>query len=183
MQHLKGARNNSMNFSLQNSILILERTPNVLSALLTDLPIEWTSSNEGENTWSPFDILGHLIHGEETDWIPRTEIILKKTGEPFTPFDRFAQFEKSKDKTLTELLDKFQKLRKKNILKLKGFEISDRDLELIGTHPELGAVSLKNLLAAWTAHDLSHISQITRVMAKQYKGEVGIWTEYMKIMH
>jgi len=172
-----------MNFDLQKSLQILERTPDVLQALLQDLPADWTHQNEGTDTWSPYDIIGHLIHGEETDWVVRTELILNRSKEPFIPFDRFAQFEKSKGKSLQELLDQFQALRAANLEKMRSFTISPADLELTGIHPGLGEVSLKNLLATWTTHDLSHISQITRVMAKLYKEEIGIWTKYMKIMH
>lgn len=172
-----------MTFELEKSILILERTPEVLQTLLENLPEEWTAKNEGEDTWSPYDIIGHLIHGEQTDWVVRTEIILAQKSQAFTPFDRFAQFENSKGKTLSQLLLEFKQLRIENLKKLKSLNIKDSDLALKGTHPELGEVSLKNLLATWTAHDLSHISQITRVMAKLYKEEVGIWTRYMKIMH
>ena len=172
-----------MTFDLQKSLQILERTPEVLQALLQKLPEEWTHQNEGEATWSPYDILGHLIHGEETDWVVRTDLILSHSKEPFTPFDRFAQFEKSKGKSLQELLDQFRALRMANLAKIRGFNISSSDLALTGIHPGLGEVSLKNLLATWTAHDLSHISQITRVMAKLHKEEIGVWTKYMKIMH
>ncbi len=172
-----------MQFDLNQSIEILSRTPHVLSQLLSNVSHDWTSNNEGENTWSPFDIVGHLIQGEETDWIPRTEMILSRNEAPFTPFDRFAQFEKSKGKTMPQLLASFTQLRSDNLGKLKGFGLTQEDLNLTGTHPALGRVTLKNLLATWTAHDLSHISQITRVMAKQYKEEVGVWVEYMNIMH
>lgn len=172
-----------MRFDLAQSVLLLEKTPAVLRTLLSDLPQEWISSDEGSATWSPFDILGHLIHGEETDWIPRTKIILDRSMKPFEPFDRFAQDEQSKGKTLVQLMDTFTLLRENNVAELKSLEISEADLELTGIHPELGEVTLKNLLATWTAHDLSHLSQITRVMAKQYRHEIGVWTKYMKIMH
>ncbi len=171
-----------MRFDLAQSVLLLEKTPAVLRTLLSDLPQEWISSDEGSATWSPFDILGHLIHGEETDWIPRTKIILDRSMKPFEPFDRFAQDEQSKGKTLVQLMDTFTLLRENNVAELKSLEISEADLELTGIHPELGEVTLKNLLATWTAHDLSHLSQITRVMAKQYRHEIGVWTKYMKIM-
>ena len=172
-----------MRFDLAQSVLLLEKTPAVLRTLLSDLPQEWISSDEGSATWSPVDILGHLIHGEETDWIPRTKIILDRSMKPFEPFDRFAQDEQSKGKTLVQLMDTFTLLRENNVAELKSLEISEADLELTGIHPELGEVTLKNLLATWTAHDLSHLSQITRVMAKQYRHEIGVWTKYMKIMH
>lgn len=171
-----------MKFSLEKSIEILERTPSVLNSLLGDLSEEWVFQNEGEGTWSPFDILGHLIHGERTDWIVRTEIILEKRNHSFEPFDRFAQLQASR-KSMDQLLETFETLRNSNLEKLKNLNITESDLDLKGVHPELGPVTLKNLLATWTAHDLSHISQIARVMAKSYKSEVGIWTKYMKIMH
>ena len=172
-----------MNFDLDEAILILERTPKVLRVLLQDLPEDWTHQNEGTSTWSPFDVLGHLIHGEETDWIPRAKIILSQRNEAFTPFDRFAQEEKSKGKTMEQLLAQFADIREKNLLELSELNIKETDLDLTGKHPELGEVTLKNLLSTWTAHDLSHLSQITRVMAKQYREEIGIWTKYMNIMH
>lgn len=172
-----------MQFNLHTSIEILERTPLALNQLLSGLSANWTSPNEGPDTWSPYDVVGHLIHGEVTDWIPRTEIILSQSGTPFTPFDRFAQFESSKGKNLQLLLDKFAELRSQNIAKLKSFNLSEKDLDLEGTHPELGSVKLKNLLASWVVHDLGHIVQISRVMAKQYKDEVGVWTEYLAVLH
>ena len=173
-----------MAFNLQKSILILERTPNVLDALLRNLPYEWTHRNEGENTWSPFDVVGHLLHGEKTDWIERTNIILKNDLTiSFAPFDRFAQFEDSKGKTMNDLLDEFAELRKVNLKILKDLVISERNFELIGNHPNLGKVTLKQLLASWVAHDLGHIAQITRVMAKQYKDDVGPWKQFMGVLN
>ena len=171
-----------MKFDLQKSIDLLSRTPAVLETLLKDVSEEWTSANEGANTWSPFDVLGHLIQGEETDWIPRAKIILSGSEEPFEPFDRFAQLEKSKGKSLEQLLTEFTRLREANLEQLKSFKLTEGELNLTGTHPALGEVTLRNLLATWTAHDLSHIAQISRVMAKQYREEVGVWVEYMRIM-
>ena len=171
-----------MKFDLQKSIDLLSRTPAVLETLLKDVSEEWTSANEGANTWSPFDVLGHLIQGEETDWIPRAKIILSGSEEPFEPFDRFAQLEKSKGKNLEQLLAEFTRLREANLEQLKSFKLTEGELNLTGTHPALGEVTLRNLLATWTAHDLSHIAQISRVMAKQYREEVGVWVEYMRIM-
>ena len=171
-----------MDFDLNRSIEILESTPPTLSSLLRVASEEWIYGNEGPDTWSPFDVIGHLIHGEQTDWIPRMEIILSGSTQPFRPFDRFAQKEKSKGKTITELLQTFQQLRTDNIEKLKSFQLTESDLALVGTHPELGQVTLKNLIATWTSHDLSHLSQIGRVMAKQLKAEVGPWHQYMKIL-
>ena len=173
-----------MRFDLEESIEILSRTPKVIRTLLEELPQDWTSNNEGENTWSPFDVVGHLIHGEETDWIPRIEIILDQGKNlTFTPFDRFAQFEKSKGKDLIQLLDEFEEKRNQNIDMLKSKNLSQNDLELPGIHPELGPVKLKEVIAAWVVHDLGHIAQISRVMAKQFKFEIGPWTKYMRIVN
>lgn len=172
-----------MEFNLNKALEVLERTPNVLKILLQNISIDWTNQNEGENTWSPFDVVGHLIHGEITDWVPRTEIILSNAAnKTFVPFDRFAQFENSKGKTLEELLDTFAQLRSENLDKLRAMNISESDLQKEGTHPELGQVTLKQLLSAWTVHDLGHIAQISRVMAKQYTAEVGVWTQYLAIL-
>ncbi|MEM7298899.1 MAG: DinB family protein [Bacteroidota bacterium] len=171
-----------MHYSLDDAIDILERTPKVLSTLLKDLPEDWTHSNEGENTWSPFDVVGHLIHGEKTDWVTRTKIILSKETKAFKPFDRFAQFEESKGKNLTQLLEEFQTLRSENVKSLKDLDITSETLEWEGTHPELGKITLRNLLSTWVAHDLGHIAQISRVMAKQYTKEVGVWTQYLGIL-
>ncbi|MCF6131487.1 DinB family protein [Flavobacterium wongokense] len=172
-----------MNFNLSKSIEILERTPTVLETLLNGLSNEWIQNNEGEETWSPFDVLGHLIHGEKTDWIARTEIILSdKADKTFPPFDRFAQFEESKGKTISDLLNEFTDLRNTNLIALKSKNITSEDLTKTGIHPTFGAVTLENLLACWVAHDLGHIAQISRVMAKQYKEEVGPWREFLPIL-
>jgi len=172
-----------MEFSLPKTLEILERTPSVLNTLLTGLSSEWTSATEGGDTWSVFDVVGHLIHGEKTDWIPRVEIILQyQDTKAFKPFDRFAQFEESKGKTLTQLLAEFETLRKENLQKLASFNLQESHLKLKGKHPALGEVTLSELLATWLAHDLNHISQISRIMAKQYKNEVGVWVEYLRIL-
>lgn len=171
-----------MNFELNKSIEILKTTPYVLKSLLTNLSNEWINSNEGKDTWSCYDIVGHLIHGEKTDWITRSKIILDNdSNKKFSPFDRFAQFENSKGKNLNQLLEEFELLRMNNISKLKSFNISNKDLHLEGIHPEFGVINLKQLLATWVAHDLSHLSQISRVLAFQYKNEVGPWTAYLGI--
>jgi len=173
-----------MNFSLPNSIEILERTPEVLLTMLKDLPSEWTMANEGGESWSAYDVVGHLIHGELTDWIPRMEIILSTNSDrSFKPFDRFAQFENSKGKTLDQLLDEFKTLRRENIELLKSKQLTEQDLERTGMHPAFGEVSLAQLLSTWTVHDLNHIAQISRVLAIQYKAAVGPWTEYLRILH
>lgn len=169
-----------MHFDLKQSIEILERTPSVLSALLKGLSSEWLLANEGEDTWSPYDVLGHYIEGEEKDWIPRMHIILSdKTDKQFIPFDRFAQLSKNKNKTTDELLHEFAELRRKNILQLKEADLTEEKLGKTGVHPEFGSVTLRELLAAWVAHDLNHIVQISRVMAKQYKTAMGPWTKYI----
>ena len=172
-----------MNFDLKKAIEILERTPSVLESLLGNLSDDWTSRNEGENTWSPYDVVGHLIHGENTDWLPRTKIILSRgTNTDFEPYDRFAQFENSKGKSLRQLLSTFKKLRKANMDELKFMNFEENELELTGIHPEFGAVTLRQLLAAWVVHDLGHIVQISRVMAKQYKEEAGPWVKYLTVL-
>lgn len=172
-----------MNFNLERSIEILERTPLVLKSMLTGISGEWTSANEGDETWSAFDVVGHLIHGELTDWIPRAELILSRTGSKrFAPFDRFAQFEVSKGKSLAELLKTFEELRQRNIRHLRDKNISEHDLERKGIHPEFGDVTLSQLLATWVVHDLNHIAQISRVMAKQYKEAVGPWTVFLRVL-
>jgi hypothetical protein len=172
-----------MTFELSKAIEILERTPSVLNHLIKNLSEEWTSNNEGKETWSPFDVVGHLIHGENTDWIPRTKIVLNGDREvKFTPFDRFAQYEFSKGKSLHDLLTEFEVVRYENLEQLKSFNIQPTDLEKEATHPELGIVSLRNLLSSWVVHDLGHIAQISRVMAKQYSSEIGPWHQYMGIL-
>lgn len=172
-----------MHFDIEKSIEILERTPLVLKVMLNGLPDEWTMNNEGPDTWSPYDVVGHLIHGEKTDWIPRMEIILSgNTDRQFTPFDRFAQFEASKGKTLQDLLEEFTLLRNENLEKLTQANITGDDLLKTAIHPVFGSVTLEQLLATWTAHDLNHIAQVARVMAKQYKEAVGPWTAFLKIL-
>jgi hypothetical protein len=173
-----------MKFDLNRSLELLERTPIILETMLAGLSEEWIHSNEGPDTWSPYDILGHLIHGEKTDWIPRMELILSDNAEKtFEPFDRFAQFKASKGKTLQQLLDEFKKLRKRNIQQLLSKGLTEGDLEQHGLHPVFKQVSLRQLLSTWVVHDLNHIAQIARVMAKQYKTAVGPWKAYLKIVN
>lgn len=173
-----------MEFNLTKAIEILERTPQVLTTLLNGLSAEWIQNNEGEETWSPFDIIGHLIHGEKTDWIVRTEIILSdQPDKTFASFDRFAQFEESKRKSISQLLDEFQNLRKQNLVALKSKNLNFEDLNKTGVHPVFGAVTMKQLLSTWVAHDLGHLAQISRVMAKQYKDEVGPWQNYLPVLN
>ncbi len=172
-----------MQFQLQKSIQILQRTPATLRALLSGLSEEWVAGNEGPETFSPFDVVGHLIHGERTDWIPRARIILQHgPSQPFEPFDRFAMWEENRDKTLASLLDTFEVLRRENLAALERLRLSEADLDRKGTHPELGAVTMRQLLATWAVHDLNHIGQIARVMARQYESEVGPWREYIGIL-
>ena len=175
-----------MIFSTDKTIEILEQTPETLIRLTKGLSSFWTNSNEGENTWTVFDVIGHLLHGEKTDWLVRTKIILSDNfndpDKSFIPFDRFAQSETSIGKTLAELLDEFKEIRYNNLLELKSLEISETDLAKTGIHPEFGTVTLKQLLSTWAVHDLDHISQIARIIAKQYKEETGPWIEFLKIL-
>jgi len=172
-----------MNFTLEKSIQILERTPNVLDAMLRNISADWTLHNEGGESWSVYDIIGHLIHGEKTDWIPRAQIILsEKSDKKFEKYDRFAQFEESKGKSFSQLLNEFKILREKNIEILRSLNITDKNLQAKGIHPAFGEVTLSQLLSTWVVHDLNHIAQISRVIAKQYKLDVGPWTEYLKIL-
>jgi uncharacterized damage-inducible protein DinB len=172
-----------MEFTLEASVPILRRTPTVLRAWLLDLPEPWIRGNEGANTWSPFDVVGHLIHGERTDWLPRAEHLLKH-GESvaFVPFDRFAQLENSRGKTLAQLLDEFATARKESLRRLDELALTPADLAKRGRHPELGSVTLAQHLATWVAHDLSHIGQIARVMGRQYTEAVGPWRAYLPML-
>lgn len=172
-----------MNFDLPEGLAVLERTPVALRALLAGLPDGWATGTEGAETWSPYDVVGHLIHGERTDWIARAEIILAQgENRRFTPFDRFAQFTESQGKSLEDLLEEFAELRAHNLALVWSWRLTDSQLELEGEHPALGTVTLRNLLATWVAHDLNHLGQVARVMAKQYREEVGPWREYLPIM-
>ncbi len=172
-----------MNFNITEAIEILSRTPGTLRAMLAGLSDNWAKTNEGEKTWSPFDVLGHLIHGEETDWIPRLRIIIE-SGEsrPFPPFDREAQFRKSKGKTLSELLDEFGRIRMENVATLKQAFAKGIELDKRGMHPALGSVTIRELLATWVVHDLDHLAQITRAMAGRYDDDVGPWKQYLGIL-
>lgn len=172
-----------MNFSLDKSVEILERTPVVLEKLLLGISDDWTLSNEGENTFSPYDVIGHLIEGEKTDWIIRLDVILSDTeNKEFKPYDRFAQYENSKGKSLSELLEEFKMLRSRNLSYLRAKNLREMELDMTGIHPKFGNVTLRQLISTWTVHDLSHIAQIARVMCKQYFEEVGPWTEYLPIL-
>ena len=170
-------------FELAEGTALLARTPAALDALLRGLPEPWVVANEGENTWSPFDVIGHLIHGEKTDWVPRAKIILEHgNARPFEKFNRFAQFDESAGRTIDSLLDEFAELRAANLRVLQALDITEADLDRPGRHPELGAVTLRQLLATWVAHDLDHVVQISRVMARRYTDDVGPWHAYLRII-
>lgn len=172
-----------MEHNLDDTISLLARTPATLNALLRDLPESWTLQNEGEKTWSPFDVIGHLIHGEKTDFIPRVNMILQfGDAQTFVPFDRWAQERESLGKGLGQLLDEFAELRSRNLDELRALNLREEDLGRRGRHPALGTVTLSQLLASWAAHDLSHLHQIARVMAYQYRDAVGPWRAYMGVM-
>ena len=171
-------------FDLPSGIAVLERTPATLRTMLAGLPDEWISATEGPESWSPYDVIGHLVHGERTDWIPRARIVLaQQPNRRFEPYDRFAQFRESKGKSLITLLDEFAELRAANLATLKGWNLTDTELALEAEHPELGPVTLRQLLATWVAHDLGHILQIARVMAKQYRSAIGPWTRYLSVFN
>ncbi len=173
-----------MKFNLDHAYDLLGRTPKLLKSLLTDFDTKWANSNEGPSTWSAFDVVGHLIHGERADWLSRTNMILHD-GESklFTPFDREAMFEASKGKSLNQLLDEFDELRANNLMEIKSLNLQDEDFSKTGTHPSFGRVTLEELLSCWVVHDLNHLSQISRVLAFQYKENVGPWEEYLPILH
>ncbi|MEQ1948620.1 MAG: DinB family protein [Bryobacteraceae bacterium] len=168
---------------LDECLDVLTRTPRTLDAMLRGISPAWTSAAEGPGTWSPYDVIGHLIHGEKTDWIPRLRIILEHgTSRPFDTFDRQAQFNESQGKSTSVLLDEFAAARAESITALRAFHLTPEQLNLSGTHPAFGRVTARQLLATWTAHDLAHILQINRVMARRYKAEVGPWAEYLSVM-
>jgi len=173
-----------MQHNLQDTVALLARTPAALDALLRGLPETWTLQNEGEKTWSAFDIVGHLIHGERTDWMPRARMILQfGESKAFEPFDRWAQERESQGKSLAQLLDEFARLRSENLNELRALNLKPEDLARRGQHPALGVVTLSQLLATWAAHDLTHLHQISRVMAHQYRDAVGPWSAYLGVLH
>lgn len=172
-----------MQFDLTTGAAVLERTPRTLRTMLAGLPASWIQATEGPNTWSPFDIVGHLIHGERDDWIPRARAILDQgPNRCFTPFDRTAMFRDSAGKSLAQLLDEFESLRADSLTTLRRWQLGDAQLALEGEHPEFGRVTLRQLLATWVVHDLGHIAQIARVMAKQYREAIGPWRAYLPVV-
>ena len=172
-----------MEHNLPQTMLLLARTPATLNALLRDLPETWTLQNEGENTWSAFDVVGHLIHCERTDWMPRARTVLQfGEDQTFGPFDRWGHVRESQGKSLEQLLDEFARLRSENLDELRALNLQQQDLERRGRHPALGVVTLSELLATWAVHDLTHLHQISRVMAHQYRDAVGPWSEYLGVL-
>jgi len=170
-------------FVMEEAVAILARTPATLDTLLRGLPDGWIVAHEGGDTWSPFDVIGHLIHGERTDWVPRAKIILEHgEARAFDKFDRFAQLAVSQGRTLASLLDELATLRQDSLRELATLRLTDADLDRRGRHPELGVVTLRQLLATWVAHDLDHVVQISRVLARQYSDEVGPWRAYLRII-
>jgi hypothetical protein len=168
--------------SLGEAVAILERTPASLAALLDGLPETWVRATEGGDTWSPYDVIGHLIHGERTDWIPRARHILAGDARPFERFDRTARFTEGEARSLHELLSKFTELRRESLAALAAMNLTESDLGRRGVHPELGEVTLGQLLATWVVHDLDHVVQIARTMAKVYTRATGPWIEYLSVL-
>jgi len=174
---------NSTEFSPSDAVAILTRTPAILNAWLRGLPEAWVLRNEGKDTWSAFDIVGHLIVGERTDWMPRVRVILEDgEARPFDPFDRFAQAKESRGKSLEQLLDDFTRLRRENLAALRAQNLQPEDVTRRGRHPALGVVTLSELLATWAVHDLTHMHQLSRVMAHQYRDAVGPWSAYLGVL-
>ncbi|AJO16342.1 MAG: DinB family protein [Bacillus sp. (in: Bacteria)] len=172
-----------MNFQLEEAIEILERTPQTLSQLLTGLSSPWISCNEGEDTWNAFDVVGHLIEGEKNNWLPRIKLIVTEGAtEPFPPFDRFSQLNQNDGKTMEQLLNEFADIRRANLKTLQQIIDPETDFEQTGMHPEFGIVKLREQISTWVAHDLTHISQIARVLAKRYQDDVGPWRAYLRIL-
>ncbi len=172
-----------MNYDLREARALLGRTPAVLDALLRGVPLAWVHANEGPDTFSPFDVLGHLIHGERTDWVPRAKVILEHgESRPFEPFDRYAHRRAVMGRTPAQLLDEFASLRQGSLVTLEGWRLTTADLARRGRHPVFGPVTLHELLASWVVHDLEHVAQVARVMARQYADEVGPWAAYLPIL-
>jgi DinB superfamily len=172
-----------MRFQLELSIDVLRRTPGTLLGFLSDLEEAWSRATEGPETFSPFDVVGHLIDGEETDWIPRARIILARGPNPaFEPYDRFRHRGRNAQRTLESLLEEFAQLRAASLEVLRSWHLTEAELDLPGAHPSLGRVTLRQLLAAWVVHDLGHVAQVARVMAKQYREEIGPWMPYLPVV-
>ena len=173
-----------MAHDLPQTMSLLARTPAVLDALLRDLPESWTQRNEGEGTWCPVDVVGHLIHAERTDWMPRARMVLQfGEGRAFEPFDRLGQERESRGKALGQLLDEFVRLRSQNLVELRAMNLRPEELSARGRHPDFGPVTLSALLATWAVHDLTHLHQVSRVMAHQYRDAVGPWSKYLGVLH
>lgn len=173
-----------MKFDLERSIEVLAATPAAVRTLLGDLSEDWTASTGDRDNWEPFDIIGHYIYAEEADWIPRARVILAQADDrTFPPFDRYGQFERPDDESLSDRLEEFARIRNENIEILRSWELVDEELELKGIHPQFGEVSLRELIATWVVHDLTHLRQISTVMAKRYEKAVGPWKEYLSILN
>jgi hypothetical protein len=173
-----------MEHDLSDTLALLTRTPAVLDALLRDLPEAWTHSKEGENTWNAFEVVGHLIHAERTDWMPRVRTILGSwEAREFEPFDRMGHVREIQGRSLGDLLDEFARVRSDNLTDLRGLKLTEDDLDRRGLHPALGSVTLSELLATWAAHDLTHLHQVSRVLAHQYREAVGPWSQYLGVLH
>ncbi len=171
-------------FRVADAVTVLTRTPAILDALLRGMPEGWARGNEGEDTWSPFDIVGHLMVGERTDWMPRVRILLEHgEGRAFDPFDRFAQGKESQEQSLEQRLDDLARLRRESLAALEALNLQPEDLRRRGRHPALGVVTLGELLATWAAHDLTHLHQLSRVMAYRYRNAVGPWSAYLGVLH
>ncbi|HEX5229999.1 MAG TPA: DinB family protein [Bryobacteraceae bacterium] len=169
--------------NLDVSIALLSRTPAALHGLLEGLPDFWTRSNEGSDSWSAYDVIGHLIHTERTDWMLRAKIVLQSgEAQPFTPVDRLAQLREGQGKSLVQLLDEFARLRSENLAELRAMTLQPADFERRGMHPSLGPVTLAHLLSAWTVHDLTHLHQISRILAHQYRDAVGPWARFLGVL-
>jgi DinB family protein len=172
-----------MEFEIDNSIALLSRTPAALNALLRDLPAAWTTRNEGDDTWTPNAVVAHLIHCEQSDWMVRARMILHHgETQTFQPVNRSAHLQMATERSLSELLDEFERLRSKNLDELNSLHIGPHDLKMRGRHPALGAVTLSQLLAAWTVHDLTHLHQLTRILAHQYREAVGPWNKFLGVL-
>ena len=172
-----------MNFDLKKSIELLERSPKTYETLFSNLNHDWNSINEGQNTWSAYNIIGHLIHGEKTDWIPRAKIILNQGNKNFEPYDRFAQEKLYSTQTFEELIIEFKTLRINNVEILESWNLTEQDLSKEGIHPDLGIVNLKQLISTWTIHDMIHLNQISRVIVKHYEEDIGPWKKYVRLLN